>query len=508
MQTATPLLVAGAGPTGLLLALELCRHGLRPRLVDAAPGPSPLSRALVVHARTLELLDRHGLAHAFVGRGEVLRAAGLRLHGRLRAVAPVGRIGTGLSPFPFLLTLSQDQTEQLLREALAGYGVAVEWGTRLLGLSTEADGVTVQLQRGAGAVETARTGYVAGCDGAHSAVRHALGVGFPGGTYEQVFFVADTVTEGLDAPGGARLLQISLDERQFSAFFPMPQGCTRIIGLLPPGVAPAEASFEQLRPALEQLERIRVREVSWFSTYKVHHRVAEAFRRGRVLLLGDAAHVHSPAGGQGMNTGLGDAVNLGWKLAAVAEGQAPERLLDTYAAERLPFARQLVATTDRAFTGATSGSAWASWVRTQLVPRVLPWLLRVPALRRLLFRILSQTGIHYPDSPLSQGRAGRARGGDRLPWAPEPRYEPLRQPGWQLLSLGKPTAALRTWAARQPLPLTVVPPGQGEAAGTIYLVRPDGYLGLVAPRFDEPQFSAYAAEWNVRGMVPDAGFQP
>ncbi|MCC3156786.1 FAD-dependent monooxygenase [Hymenobacter sp. 15J16-1T3B] len=508
MPTATPVLVAGAGPTGLLLALELCRHGLRPRVVDAAPGPSPLSRALVVHARTLELLDRHGLAGAFVARGEVLRAAGLRMHGRLRAVAPVGSIGTGLSPFPFLLTLSQDQTELLLREALAGYGVSVEWGTRLLGLSAAADGVTVQLQQEGGAVETAAAGYVAGCDGAHSAVRHALGVGFPGGTYEQVFFVADTVTEGLDAPEGARLLQISLDERQFSAFFPMPQGRTRIIGLLPPGVAPAEASFERLRPGLEQLERIRVCEVTWFSTYKVHHRVADAFRHGRVLLLGDAAHVHSPAGGQGMNTGLGDAVNLGWKLAAAARGQAPDRLLDTYAAERMPFARQLVATTDRAFTGATSGSVWAGWVRTTLVPRVLPWLLRVPALRRLLFRTLSQTGIQYLDSPLSQGRAGRVRGGERLPWAAESRYEPLRQPGWQLLGLGEPPAALRAWAARQRLPLTVVAASREEAAGALYLVRPDGYLGLVAPQFDEAQFSAYAAEWGVQGAAAAGGSQP
>lgn len=502
MSASVSVLVVGAGPTGMLLALELCRHGLRPRVVDALPGPSPLSRALVVHARTQELLDRHELAEAFVERGELLRELGLRVGGRPRAQVPVGHLGTGLSPFPFLLTLSQDQTELLLRQALARYGVEVEWNTRLLALRPVADGAEAQLQGPGAAPETVRATYLAGCDGARSAVRYALGVDFPGGTYEQVFFVADTVTDGLDQPGQLRRLQISFGRSRFYGFFPMPGGRTRIIGLLPPGLAQAEATFEHLRPALEAAEHLRVREVGWFSTYRVHHRVAETFRQGSVFLLGDAAHVHSPAGGQGMNTGLGDAVNLGWKLAAVLREAAPARLLDTYAAERVPFARQLVATTDRAFSGATRAEGLAAWARIRLVPRLLPLLLRLPAVRRRVFQTLSQTGIRYPDSALNQGAAGPVSAGDRLPWGPAPRYELLRQPGWHLLSLGEPAAEARHWAARRRMPLTAVAPGPGERAGALYLVRPDGYLGLVLPRFEAAALSAYADEWQV-GARPD-----
>lgn len=504
-STDSAVLIVGAGPTGLLLALELCRHGRRPRIIDALPGPSPLSRALVVHARTLELLDRHQLAAAFVARGEVLREFGLRVDGRLRATVPVGRLGTGLSPYPFLLTISQDQTELLLREALTAQGVEVEWNTHLLTLSQTAGGVTAQLQRADAAPETLRVAYAAGCDGAHSAVRHALGVGFPGGTYEQLFFVADTLTDGLDQPGQPRRLQISLDQQRFYGFFPMPGGRTRIIGLLPPGVAQAEATFEQLRPTLEVTEHLHVREVGWFSTYKVHHRVAEAFRHERVFLLGDAAHVHSPAGGQGMNTGLGDAVNLGWKLAAGLQNAAPSPLLDTYAAERMPFARQLVATTDRAFSGATRPSSLPAWARTRLVPLVIPLLLRLPVVRRLVFRTVSQIGIRYPHSPLSRGSSGPVRAGDRLPWGPAPRYELLRHPGWQLLHLGEPPAEARRWAKQHQLPLNAVAPGKAERPGTLYLVRPDGYVGLALPRFEEAALNAYAAEWQLRGAAADAG---
>src|SRR5262245_33555111 len=161
---------------------------------------------------------------------------------------------------------------------------------------------------------------------------------------------------------------------------------------------------------------IEVDAVNWFSTYRVHHRVVDRFRRGRVFLLGDAAHVHSPVGGQGMNTGIGDAVNLGWKLAAVLQRRADEHLLESYEAERRPFALRLVATTDRVFEIVTRRGRIARWVRLQWVPRVLPWLFRFTAFRRFLFRTVSQFQIHYRACAFNQGRVGRLRGGDRLPW--------------------------------------------------------------------------------------------
>ncbi|MGY3087484.1 2-polyprenyl-6-methoxyphenol hydroxylase-like FAD-dependent oxidoreductase [Hymenobacter sp. UYAg731] len=492
--TAANVLIAGAGPSGLMLALELCRHGVRPRIIDPLPGPSPLSRALVMHARTLELLDRHGLADTFVAQGEIVRGAALRRKGRVAAVLALGRIGEGLSPFPFSLMISQDQTERLLREALAAHGVAVEWNTSLTGLAQDAGGASATLQAPGHPPETVLAAYVAGCDGAHSAVRHALGIGFPGGTYEQVFFVADTVTEGLDEDARlGRLLEVSLAPRTFNAFFPMPQGRMRVIGLLPDGLAPEAATFAAVQPGLEAAEHVRVQSVSWFATYRVHHRVADHFRQGRAFLVGDAGHIHSPAGGQGMNTGLGDAVNLGWKLAAALQAAAPEALLDTYEADRIPFARQLVATTDRAFTGATRATAWASFVRSWVAPLVLPLVVRVPAIRRLMFRAISQIGIAYPHSPLSEGRAGNVAGGQRLPWAAG-RYEALRPVGWHLLHVG-PVLAARAWAAAHAVAATEVAPAAAETPGTVYLVRPDGYVGLVSAAFNEAEFTAYARQW-------------
>ncbi|MBH8571271.1 FAD-dependent monooxygenase [Microvirga sp. STS02] len=492
--TAANVLIAGAGPSGLMLALELCRHGLRPRIIDPLPGPSPLSRALVMHARTLELLDRHGLAGTFIAQGDMVRGVALRRKGHVAAKLPLGRIGEGLSPFPYALTISQDQTERLLREALVPYGVAVEWNTSLTGLTQEAAGATATLQAPGQPPETVTAAYVAGCDGAHSAVRHALGIGFPGGTYEQVFFVADTVTEGLDEDVRlGRMLEVSLAPRTFNAFFPMPQGRMRIIGLLPDGLAPEAATFATVQPGLEAAEHVRVQSVSWFATYRVHHRVADHFRQGRAFLVGDAGHIHSPAGGQGMNTGLGDAVNLGWKLAAVLQHTAPEALLDTYEAERIPFARQLVATTDRAFTGATRATAWASFVRSWVAPLLLPLAVRVPAIRRLMFRTISQIGIKYPHSSLNRGRAGGVAGGRRLPWAAG-RYEALRPVGWHLLHVG-PVPAAQAWAAAHNLAATQIAPTATEAPGTVYVVRPDGYVGKVAAAFNEMEFAAYARQW-------------
>src|SRR5205085_10326528 len=179
---------------------------------------------------------------------------------------------------------------------------------------------------------------------------------------------------------------------------------------------PSDLAWDDVSRRVIDWMRIDVERVHWFSTYRVHHRVADRFRKGRTFLLGDAAHIHSPVGGQGMNTCIGDAVNLAWKLAAVLNGGARDALLATYEPERIGFARRLVATTDRAFTLVTKQGVLARWVRTRLVPLIAPLLFRLAAVRRFLFHTVSQIGVNYRSSPLSVGAAGAVRGGDRLPW--------------------------------------------------------------------------------------------
>ena len=258
--------------------------------------------------------------------------------------------------------------------------------------------------------------------------------------------------------------------------------------------------------AIERLKLDIVR-VNWFSTYHVHHRVASRFREGRVFLLGDAAHIHSPVGGQGMNTGIGDAVNLAWKLAAVLREDATDHLLDTYEPERIAFARRLVATTDRVFTIVTQRGVVARWIRTKLVPLMAPLLFRVASLRRFFFRTASQIGINYRHSLLSAGQAGSVHGGDRLPWVEtEPgkdNFAPLTSLVWQVHLYGEPRHGIVEVCRKLQLPLHVFPwqpemKRTGLKNGSLYLIRPDGYVAFADPESDPERLHRYCDERGVR----------
>lgn len=265
----------------------------------------------------------------------------------------------------------------------------------------------------------------------------------------------------------------------------------RLIGSVLPEAAERrrEVTFDDVgKRAIAHME-FTIEKVNWFSTYHVHHRVAAKFRQGRAFLLGDAAHIPSPAGGQGMNTGIGDAVNLSWKLSAVLEGGADDLLLDTYEPERIAFARRLVATTDRVFTLVTAHGAFAQWVRLNLVPRIMSVLFRFAAWRRFMFRTVSQIGIAYPDSRLSEGRAGRVRGGDRLPWVQTgpgcDNFDPLTALDWQVHVYGEVACDVTAACAVLRLPLHAFAwkpemSPSGLSRGALYLIRPDGYVALAA----------------------------
>ena len=351
------VLIVGAGPTGLVLALWLTRLGLKPRLVDKTAEPGTTSRALAVHARTLELYRQLDLAQVILERGHKVPAVRLWVKGEPRARIDFEEIASDLTPYSFLQIFPQDEHERLLIARLEELGVSVERRTELIGYRDEGDRVVAHLRLPDGRDETWEAAYIAGCDGAHSIVRQTMGMGFPGGTYRQLFYVADVQASGPALDGE---LHVDLEEADFLGVFPLAgKGRARLIGTIRDERASTESvpfgnerslsaeraqtlKFQDVSRRIIDNLKVEVEAVNWFATYHTHHRVTEHFRKGRAFLLGDAAHIHSPAGGQGMNTGIGDAINLAWKLHAVVAGRAPDALLDSYELERIAFARRLV----------------------------------------------------------------------------------------------------------------------------------------------------------------------
>ena len=483
----TDVLIVGAGPTGLALAVWLARFGVRFRIVDKTADVAAISRALGVHARTLEFYRQLGFADAAIAEGIVMQSLNLWARDHRVASVQISDIGEGLTPFPFVLDLAQDDHEQLLIEQLSSAGVTVERRTELTDLTQDADGVRASLRHANGATEECRVAYVAGCDGTHSTVRSALGVAFGGGTYEHLFYVADVVARGPAVDHG---VNVGLDEADLLAVFDMKgPGRVRLVGTVRgDAAANTQLTFNDVaRRPLERL-RVEVEKVNWFSTYRVHHRVASHFRVGRVFLLGDAAHVHSPVGAQGMNTGIGDAVNLAWKLAAVVHAESPATLLDTYEPERIAFARRLVATTDRVFAIASKSGRFAGFVRTRVFPVIVSLAFRSRVAQRYLFRTVSQIMINYRGSALSIGKAGSVHAGDRLPWVPfgdrTDNYKPLTSLRWQVHVYGDASPELRALCEELSIGLEVFGWNETmERAGLVrdalYLLRPDSYVALV-----------------------------
>ena len=481
------ILIIGAGPTGLVLALWLTHLGIKVRIIDKTSEPGTTSRALGVQARTLELYQQIGLDLPVLDRGYRVEAGNLWLGGVIKGRLRLGDIGHGLSPFPFLLIYPQDEHERLLIQWLSERGVSVERQTELTAFTDDGTQVTATLRKPDGSSETCAASYIAGCDGARSFVRHASGIGFPGGTYEQLFYVADVEASGPPMNGE---LNIDLSATDFIAVFPLKDANrARLIGTVRDERARLgrDLTFEDISGQSMQDFKIQVSRVNWFSTYHVHHRVAQSFKKGRAFLLGDAAHVHSPAGGQGMNTGIGDAINLAWKLAAVLKGEALEALLDSYEPERIAFARRLVATTDQVFTAASSPSTFARVLRTWVIPWLMPVMFALAPVRRFGFRTISQTVVNYRGSTVSAGTAGKLQGGDRLPWIKlsdtEDNFKPLTSMRWQVHIYGdaKPEYEAACRSKRLELNSYEWRPifaSAGVMCAAAYLVRPDGYIGL------------------------------
>ncbi|HYQ98554.1 MAG TPA: FAD-dependent monooxygenase [Casimicrobiaceae bacterium] len=512
----TDVLVVGAGPTGLMLANQLVRRGVRTLIVDRHAGPARETRALGVQARTLEIYAHLNIARRALELGKRGTGANLWAQGRRMGRVPLGTAGATVTPYPYILILGQDDNERIMGERLREQGLAVEWNAELVALEQRSDRVVATLRAPSGTTRTIDASWVAGCDGARSTVREQCGITFPGAPYEHVFFVADTVSTGTMVPDE---VNVYLWREGFHLFFPMRgQDHWRLVGILPEGLRGKDGvDFDAVVPSLrkEAGATLAIASCSWFSTYRIHHRAAERFRDRRCFLLGDAAHIHSPVGAQGMNTGLQDAYNLAWKLALVVARRADPALLDTFEEERIPIARRLLETTDRGFRLVVSDNPLAGLFRTKILARIGAFAMRFERVQAAAFRLVSQTAIHYRWSRLSSAASGFPRdapqAGDRFPWLQLrfdaggevlDSFDRLDDSRFHLLGFGQATpASLPAWNGM--LEVHAVPVDAANDAAldrariprpSMYLLRPDGHVGLCGARLDAAAIARYASE--------------
>ncbi len=477
------ILICGAGPSGLVLALWLTRSGIDVRIIDKTAAPGTTSRATIFHARNLEFYRQLGIDKIALDRGVPFTAANIWVRGKQRGQARFGDAAAAISPYPYALIFPQDLHEQMLTEELEKAGVFIERNLELINFEEQAGAVSYRLRAKDGTEEDGQAKYLAGCDGAHSFIRKQLGISFQGEMYENTFYVADLQISGPLANGE---MHVALDDADFLAVFPMKgEGRVRLIGAIKPELATQkDLKWEDVSSSILQRLKIDVREVRWFSSYRVHHRVADRFQQGNVFLLGDAGHLHSPVGGQGMNTGIGDAVNLAWKIAAVGKGRNDKSLLETYSAERLPFARSLVATTDKVFAFLDKRGSLARFVRTRIAPVIIPLATRLRWFRRNLFLVISQVRISYREQYSNRRMSGKIQPGDRLPWVSlgdSDNFSALTSRDWQVHVYGKSPAGLDGYCREKGFQLFAFPFNEsarkaGLTRDSAYLIRPDGYV--------------------------------
>lgn len=517
------ILVVGAGPTGLTMAAVLARHGLRPRIIDrAVEPPADRSRAVVIQARTLELFEDLGIVREVLSEALVVD--------EVNFYSPSGQHGTlRIDPawidsrYGRFVSLPQDRTEAILIGLVERAGIRIERGVELVALNDRDGGADATLRHADGREERVQPDWVLGCDGLHSAVRDLSGIPFVGSTYPDEGLLGDTEIRW-PLPDGQ--LAICPGVNGVLLAFPLP-GVHHFRVIL---IEPASGSVDDRHltdeefvakvgaalPRVAGSDALELVTRHWLTRYRLHRKGAPVYRRGRSFVAGDAAHIHSPVGAQGMNTGIQDAYNLAWKVALVARGEAPVSLLDSYDAERRPVGEKLLRFTDRFFALAAGGGRLGRIVR-RFLPTIAIRVLQLPLLRKRIARFVSETGIRYRGSPLSVEAHGSSRLDSRAPHAgdraPDVELAPSR---WLagllhgprhtlLLFAGSSTALLERFATMseeigskygrlvQPVIVRLDPahPAVGEVdrlgaaharygaeQGAIYLVRPDGYIAF------------------------------
>lgn len=481
------VIIAGAGPTGLALANVLMQKGVQVAIFDSKGGPTQESRAMGVHARTLEFYAQLGIADEVVNLGIPATEVEVFVDGKQKKAFSMESLGRGSSAFPYMLTFPQDEHEKLLVKVFEDQGGKIHWNSSLDRFTQSETGVVAHFVSDNQEVEV-QAQYLVGCDGASSRVRHQLDIGFGGGTSDGLFFVADAE---IDVEHHNRI-RAALGDSTFGLMMPVRStGKQRLIGAVPTHMQNREHyEFKDVEPLLTKLLAKEIKSVSWFSTYRVHHRVADSFQVGRVFIAGDAGHIHSPVGGQGMNTGIGDAVNLGWKLSSVIKDHFNESILDSYDPERRAFAKALISTTDSAFQKITAPNSAVIRMFKLFLPFVIGRLTSNPLTKTKLFKTVSQIHISYPKSPLSMSSLGKIKAGQRLPWEPGgSNYFKGAGMNWTIHVIGSASYQVKAWAAKhgmhiQEFELTSALKKLGFKRGGYYLVRPDNHV-VIAAKADE-----------------------
>jgi len=506
-------LIVGAGPTGMTAAIELKRAGLDVRIIDKSDHMAEHSQALVVQARTLEQFQRYGIASEAVARGRKLRGARFYSEGKQIVSVTTEQIA---SRYPFLLFLPQSATEALLNEHMERLGVKTERQVELESVAQDSRGVSVTLRHPDGGQENLRARWLIGCDGAHSTVREKSGVPFEGGGVGLSFFLGDLEIEGPDAPDDELTIHVHRGDIVFMGRLSDRQ--VRMIVAMHSEQQKDEhrqltiADFQQ---AVDQVGvRVKVRSAGWTTPFRVNDRQARHYRVGNVFLAGDASHIHSPVGGQGMNTGIQDAANLAWKMAAVARGAHPS-LLDSYEEERAEVGRVLLRFTERGLKMASLSNPLMEGMRDLLAPLVSG----LKPVQRALLGFIAETDIEYRRSSIvwDLGGDGDLRAGDRLP-------------DLTLLNPGDQTTLLGSWTEGKHLALVVngsdaeiaqirselpeaevvrlyTPQLDDEGIGLlgirkkVIMIRPDGYAGFRAPLAQLKELRAYARQDGLLAQV-------
>jgi 2-polyprenyl-6-methoxyphenol hydroxylase-like FAD-dependent oxidoreductase len=420
----TQVLIIGAGPTGLMAACQLAMRKISMRIIEQESGPTEQSRALAIQARSLEIFEQMGIIEEFLAQGHPAKAVNLLVDGKPQARLDMRNISGSQTKYPYLLMHEQSKTEKVLMKFLETLGVHVEWNTSLKSFAQDESGVRAVVQSSAPGENsseqiTIKADYLIGADGARSIVRQQLGLTYEGKTYQQDFFVLDCNLSNWDIANDE--LYFCLSHNSFVGFFPIHPSEYRVIGTMPHAKKSPAINFEDVYPEFLQGMNIpaTLSNPKWISEYHSHHRCVNKFRVGSCFVAGDAAHIHSPVGAQGMNTGLQDAVNLSWKLALVLQGRAKEDLLNSYHYERYQVASKLVHTVDQVFSLIVSSNRFVHFVRNNILPTVLRNIFNKKNFREELFKIVSETGISYADSILSKNNQGSfaqdsPKAGDRV----------------------------------------------------------------------------------------------